>query len=77
MLLPCCQSIKTVQTEKTHIPELEFPIFPEAENLVQNGEKISGEAEWFIRLAEFKIKYEKVVKDYNMIKDMYEVTNER
>jgi len=72
----CCQSTRTVKTEKTYVPEIEFPVFPEAENLEQNGERVSGEAEWFIRLAEFRIKYERAVKDYNMIKDMYEVKND-
>lgn len=76
MLLLNCRSTRTVQTEKTYVPEIEFPVFPEAESLERNGERVSGEAEWFVRLAEFRIKYERAVKDYNMIKDMYEVKND-
>ena len=70
MLLTSCVS-NTVY--KTVMPDLDFPTFPLADVMSDNGNgTTSVDNEWIVRLAEFYIRYSETESDYKEIKELYE-----
>ena len=70
MLLTSCVS-NTVY--KTVMPDLDFPIFPLADVMSDNGNgTTSVDNDWIVRLAEFYIRYSETESDYKEIKKIYE-----
>lgn len=70
MLLTSCVS-NTVY--KTVVPDLDFPTFPLADVMTDNGNGTTAvDNGWIIRLAEFYIRYSETESDYKEIKELYE-----
>lgn len=70
MLLTSCVS-NTVY--KTVVPDLDFPTFPLADVMSDNGNgTTSVDNDWIVRLAEFYIRYSETESDYKEIKELYE-----
>ena len=70
MLLTSCVS-NTVY--KTIVPDLDFPTFPLADVMTDNGNGTTAvDNGWIIRLAEFYIRYSETESDYKEIKELYE-----
>lgn len=70
MLLISCVS-NTVY--KTVVPDLDFPTFPLADVMTDNGNGTTAvDNGWIIRLAEFYIRYSETENDYKEIKKIYE-----
>lgn len=70
MLLTSCVS-NTVY--KTVVPDLDFPTFPLADVMTDNGNGTTAvDNGWIIRLAEFYIQYSETESDYKEIKELYE-----
>ena len=70
MLLTSCVS-NTVY--KTVVPDLDFPTFPLADVMSDNGNGTTAvDNGWIIRLAEFYIRYSETESDYKEIKELYE-----
>ena len=70
MLLTSCVS-NTVY--KTVMPDLDFPTFPLADVMSDNGNGTTTvDNGWIIRLAEFYIRYSETESDYKEIKELYE-----
>ena len=63
MLLISCATT----SQKTIVPELVFPKFPQME-LADEGVTVSED--WIVRLAEYKILIEETEKNYNDIKSL-------
>lgn len=58
---------------KTVVPDLDFPTFPLADVMSDNGNgTTSVDNEWIVRLAEFYIRYSETESDYKEIKKIYE-----
>ncbi len=56
-----------------YVPELNFPVFPELEEVKRNDNStVTVKVDWIIRLKEFHIRYEELAKNYRDIKKMYE-----
>lgn len=70
MLLTSCVN-NTVY--KTVVPDLDFPTFPLADVMTDNGNGTTAvDNGWIIRLAEFYIRYSETESDYKEIKELYE-----
>ena len=69
MLLMSCQSART----SPELPPLSFPEFPESEQMEvsEDGNTVTVEADWIVRLAEFRIKYDAVREEYDGIRGIY------
>lgn len=75
MLLSTCQSTQLITIEKTVIPELNFPIFPEPAESVERNKKnktITVPDTWYVQIDDFRIRYECLEADYNGLKLLYE-----
>ena len=58
---------------KTIVPDLDFPTFPLADVMTDNGNGTTAvDNGWIIRLAEFYIRYSETESDYKEIKELYE-----
>ena len=58
---------------KTVVPDLDFPTFPLADVMTDNGNGTTAvDNGWIIRLAEFYIRYSETESDYKEIKELYE-----
>lgn len=56
-----------------YVPELNFPVFPELEEVKRNDNStVTVKVDWIIRLKKFHIRYEELAKNYRDIKKMYE-----
>ena len=82
MLLSTCQSPQVITVEKTVVPELAFPIFPNKAEFVERNVKertVTVPDEWYVHIDEFRINYECLEADYNDLKERYEkeVKNEQ
>jgi len=58
---------------KTVVPDLDFPTFPKAEIMRDNGdETVSVDKQWIVRLAEYSIRIQETEDNYNEIKTLLE-----
>ena len=67
-----CQSVKVVYVDKYVIPDYEIPIFPKLEREVHEDGSWTIPKESTDLLAEFYIKYQVLVKEYNHDKELFE-----
>lgn len=67
-----CQSVKIVYVDKYVIPDYEIPIFPKLEREVHEDGSWTIPKESTDLLAEFYIKYEVLVREYNHDKELFE-----
>ena len=75
MLLTSCVS-NTVY--KVVVPDIDFPIFPLAETIEDNGDGTSSvDNHWLVRIAEYYIRINETELNYKEIKEMYEKENEK
>ncbi len=68
MLLVGCQStqIKYIVI----VPELDYPIFPTTDDIVNNRNgTCTVPSDWIVKIKEFHIEYERLEKDYTKIKE--------
>ena len=73
MLSTSCVSGKIEYIEKLVVPEVSFAIFPDLEDAKRNGDgTVTVNEAWIVRLAEFKIRYEETMQNYNELKALYE-----
>ena len=70
-LMISCQSVKVIY--KTVVPELNPPEFPELERTVNADKSWTVPKESTDLLATFYLRYDEFVKNYNEIKELYEV----
>ena len=71
MLLSSCQSTKVEY--RVYVPTLDTPIFPHSEYIRNNKDgTCEVSSEWVVQLAEFEIKYETLVLEYQDLKSLYE-----
>ena len=63
MLLLSCQSVRV------HLPPVDFPEFPVMSDCT--GETVEVPAEWVVRMAEFKIRYEALEDEYSRYEELY------
>ena len=72
MPLTACRSTKIVTEQEIVIPELDFPIFPLADQMINNRDgTVTVSADWIVRLEEYRIRIEETEKNYKMIKELY------
>lgn len=74
-LLSTCQSNRVEYVEKTVLATLEFPPFPEqAEFAIRDkaARTVTVPEDWIVSIEVFSIQYEKLEKDYNGLKALYE-----
>ncbi len=70
MLLTSCVS-NTVY--KTVVPELNFPTFPLAETMSNNGDgTVTVDSDWIVNLAVYSIRIQETENNYREIKKLYE-----
>lgn len=70
MLLTSCVS-NTVY--KTVVPDVDFPQFPLADLISNNGDGTCAvSSEWIVNIAEFSIRYSECENNYKEIKELYE-----
>ena len=69
MPLMSCQSART----SPELPPLSFPEFPESDGMEvsEDGRTVTVDADWIVRLAEFRIKYDAVREEYSCLADIY------
>lgn len=67
-----CQSVKVVYVDKYVIPDYEPPIFPKLEREVHEDGSWTIPKESTDLLAEFYVKYQVLVKEYNHDKELFE-----
>lgn len=74
MLLPMLlMNCKSAKIEKTRVPEIAFPIFPNLEGGSDNKDgTVTVSSDWLVRLAEYKLRIEETEKSYNDLKALYE-----
>lgn len=73
LLLMLSTSCVSNTVYKTVVPDLDFPTFPLADVMLDNGNgTTSVDNEWIVRLAEFYIRYSETESDYKEIKKLYE-----
>ena len=61
------QSCRSVEA---HLPPVEFPEFPVMADF--SGETVEVPAEWIVRTAEFKIRYEALQDEYERLSELYQ-----
>ena len=73
VLITLLQGCATIRIEERYVvPELSFPVFPFAKNIVNNSDgTVTSDAEWIVRLEEFRIRYAELMCDYEGIKELY------
>ena len=55
------------------MPELDFPTFPLAETMENNGDgTVTVNSEWIVQLAEYSIRISETENNYRGIKEFYE-----
>lgn len=60
------------------VPDLDFPTFPLADIIEDNGDNTSTvDNQWLVRLAEYSIRIQETEDDYNDIKRLYEKGEEQ
>ena len=58
---------------KTVVPELDFPTFPLADKITNNGDgTVTVDSEWIVQLAEYSIRISETENNYKEIKELYE-----
>lgn len=64
MPLTCCRSAGTRPVRE--MPSLPFPEMPVADGMEvsEDGRKVTVDADWIVRLAEFRIKYDLLREEY-------------
>ena len=73
MLLMGCQSTKIDYV----VPELDFPEFPLAEEIINNNDgTCTVSSDWIIKLRLYQIDIERCKKDYQKLKELYGGENE-
>ena len=73
LLLTLLTSCVSNTVYKTVVPDLNFPTFPLADVMTDNGNGTTAvDNGWIIRLAEFYIRYSETESDYKEIKELYE-----
>lgn len=59
------------------MPEIVFPIFPALEGAARNDDgTVSVDADWIVRLAEYKIKIEAAEINYREMQKLFKVVEE-
>lgn len=72
MPLMGCRSVEVVTEERTRVPDVVFPEFPLASEIVDNKDgTVTAPAEWIIELEEYRIRIEETEKNYNDLKEIY------
>ena len=75
MLLTSCVS-NTVY--KIVVPDLDFPKFPKADIMNENGDgTITVDEQWIVRLAEYSIRIEETEYNYKELKAFLEKENDK
>lgn len=69
MLLASCISERIEYRDR--VPELVFPPFPSLEGEVVTENGILVPEDWFVRLAEYRLRIEETEKNYVGIRDLY------
>ena len=73
LLLQGCRSTEIIYKTKTRIPELDPPVFPLADLMKNNADgTVTVDSEWIVNIEKFRIEYERLCKDYQDIKNIYE-----
>ena len=58
---------------KTIVPKVEFPVFPLAEHISDNGDgTCTVDSDWIVKLAEYSILIQETENNYKEIKELYE-----
>lgn len=72
MPLTGCRSVEVVTEERTRVPDVVFPEFPLALEIVDNKDgTVTAPAEWIVELEEYRIRIEETEKNYNDFKEIY------
>ena len=78
LLLTLLTSCVSNTVYKTVVPDLDFPTFPKADIMIDNGdETVSVDKKWIVRIAEYSIRIQETEDDYNEIKRLYEKGEEQ
>lgn len=71
MLFPSCKSSDVVEVDRYVMPTLVFPDFPILDSATDNGDTVTISKEFFLSLAEYKIKIEQTQADYKDLCEIY------
>lgn len=78
VLLTLLTSCVSNTVTKFVVPDLDFPTFPLADTIEDNGDNTSTvDNQWLVRLAEYYIRINETENNYNDIKELYEKEKER
>ena len=78
VLLTLLTSCVSNTVTKFVVPNLDFPTFPLADTIEDNGDNTSTvDNQWLVRLAEYSIRIQETEDDYNDIKRLYEKGEEQ
>ena len=73
MLLTSCLTDRIKPVEKPVLIDLYFPEFPSMPSCTRNVDgSVTVPGDYIVSLAEFKIKYEEAMKNYEEIRKLYE-----
>ena len=74
-LLISCQSPKIEYVEKTVVPPLSFPVFPEPSEWATRDKanrSVTIPEDWYVQIAEFENDYRGLLEEYERKKALYE-----
>ena len=69
-LLICCASTKTVVVHD--VPDVEFPVFPDPDPVVLNGDTVSMPLQYFTKIAEYKADVDKIKAYFEELRKLKE-----
>ena len=73
LILPLICCVSTPKTVVVHdVPDVEFPVFPDPEPVVLDGETVSMPLWYFTRIAEYKADVDKIEAYLNELRKMNE-----
>lgn len=69
-LLTCCASTKTVVIHD--VPDVEFPVFPDPDPVVLDGDNVSMPLWYFTKIAEYKADIDKIEAYFKKLRELNE-----
>lgn len=71
LIMPLTSCVVTKYVEKTYVPEITFPEFPDLPYSERKDDTVIVPAEWIVRLAEYSIRIDETECTYNDLRKLF------